>query len=148
MRRLILSIVEKDSPLTLDLLTRKVTKLHGWKRAGARIKRRVHENLGLLERRSEFSKTFIWLPETYSNRVQFRGLADRSLQEVSRTEIASVINANLQLFENEEDQILALARLLGIKRLSKANRTYLSKCKQWHSSEVDRRSNEGNNIPD
>ena len=142
LRRLIWSIVEKDGPLPLDLLARKVTRLHGWKRAGARIKRRVQENLGSLERHSEFSTTFIWLPETYTNRVQFRGLAGRNLQEVSRTEIASVINSNMQKFENEGDQILALARLLGIKRLSKANRTYLSKCKQWNSSEVDRRSNE------
>ena len=79
----------------------------------------------------EFKTVFIWAPGSHSNRIPFRGLSSRPIREVSRTEIGSVIDTHAHDLANEEDPILALSRLLGIARLSKDARAYLSDCARW-----------------
>lgn len=131
LRRLIHRIVEREGPITLHGLARRVAQEHGWQRTGRRIQERVQKSLWPMERQSEFESVFIWAPGSYSDRVSFRGLNGRSIREVSRTEISSVIDAYARDLANEEDPILALSSLLGISRLSKDARAYLSDCVQW-----------------
>ena len=131
LRRLIHRIVERERLVTLHGLARRIAQEHGWQRTGRRIQAHVQKNLWSVERHSEFETVFIWAPGTYSNRVPFRGLNGRQIREVSRTEIASVIDAHAHDLANEEDPILALSRLLGVVRLSKDARAYLSDCVRW-----------------
>ncbi len=131
LHRLIRRIVEQGGPITLHGLARSVAQEHGWQRTGRRIQERVQKALWPMECHSEFETVFVWTPGSHSNRVPFRGLNGRSIREVSRTEISSVIDAYAHDLANEEDPILALSSLLGITRLSKDARTYLSDCAQW-----------------
>ena len=131
LRRMILSIVETEGPMTLLRLTRRVAQEHGWQRAGKRIQERVQKNLGRVECRPESGATFVWAPGCHADRVPFRGLDGRAMREVSRAEIASVIDVHTAELAGAEDPILVLSRLLGISRLSKDARAYLSDCARW-----------------
>ena len=131
LRRLIRRIVDREGPIPLHGLARRVAQEHGWQRTGKRIQAQVQSNLSLMERHLEFETVFVWVPGSHSDRVPFRGLNGRSIRDISRTEIGSVIDAHAYALANEEDPILALSRLLGIARLSKDARTYLSDCMRW-----------------
>ena len=131
LRQMILGIVETEGPMTLHRLARRVAQEHGWQRTGKRIQERVEKNLGRVEHHPEFGTTFVWAPRSHAERVAFRGLADRAIREVSRAEIASVIDVHATNLAQAEDSILVLSRLLGISRLSKDARTYLTECARW-----------------
>ena len=131
LRRMILSIVETEGPMTLHRLARRVAQEHGWQRTGKRIQERVQENLARVECHPEFGVTFAWSPGSHANRVPFRGLDGRAIREVSRAEISSVIDLHTAELARAEDRILVLSRLLGISRLSKDARAYLSDCARW-----------------
>ena len=131
LRRLIHRIVDHEGPVMLHGLARRVAQEHGWQRTGRRIQAQVQKNLWSMERHSEYETVFVWVPGSHSDRVPFRGLNGRPIREISRTEIGSVIDAHVRDLVNEEDPILALSRLLGVSRLSKDARTYLSDCVRW-----------------
>ena len=131
LRRLIRRIVDREGPIPLHGLARRVAQEHGWQRTGKRIQAQVQSNLSLVERHLEFETVFVWVPGSHSDRVLFRGLNGRSIRDISRTEIGSVIDAHAYALANEEDPILALSRFLGIARLSKDARAYLSDCIRW-----------------
>ena len=131
LRRLIHRIVEREGPITLRGLARRAAQEHGWQRTGRRIQERVQKTLSPMERHSEFETVYIWAPGRHSDRVPFQGLNGRAIREVSRTEISSVIDTYAHDLANEEDPIQTLSRLLGIARLSKDARAYLSDCDQW-----------------
>lgn len=58
-------------------------------------------------------------------------MTDRTLREVSRAEIADMIDRNVEKIASAEDPDFELARLIGISRLSKDARVYLAFCGQW-----------------
>ena len=134
LRRIILTIVESEGPIRLDGLARKVAQQHGWQRTGRRIQERVRKNLRSVESHSEFGTTFVWASGSHANRVPFRGLNGRAVRDVSRTEIASVIDTHRRDLANAEDPVLALSRRLGIARLSRDARAYLSDCARWREA--------------
>ena len=131
LRSLILSIAEAEGPMPLEVLARRVAQEHGWQRTGKRILQRVRENLGAVECHAELVRTFVWAPGRHERRVPFRGLEDRPIRDISRSEIASVIDDNAKEIASAEDPMLVLARLLGIARLSDGGREYLEKCAAW-----------------
>ena len=131
LRSLILSIAEAEGPMPLEVLARRVAQEHGWQRTGKRILQRVRENLGAVECHAELTRTFVWAPGMHVRRVPFRGLKDRPIRDVSRSEIASVIDDNAKEIASAEDSMLVLARLLGIARLSGGGRAYLEECAAW-----------------
>ena len=128
LRQIILRIVENEGPMPLHRLAYGVAQAHGWQRTGWRIQERVKKNLGPVECHIEFETIFIWMPGRHADRVPFLGLDNRAIRDVSRTEIAWVIDAHIQQLAKAEDPILMLSRLLGIARLSKDARVYLSDC--------------------
>ena len=137
LRRLIHRIVDDEGPIALHGLARRVAQEHGWQRTGRRIQAQIQKNLRSVEVHPEFEFDFVWAPGSHSDRVPFRGLNGRSIRDISRTEIASVIAAHARDLANEEDPILALSRLLGISRLSKDARAYLSNCVKWRAENAD-----------
>ena len=141
MRRLIRRIVGREGPITLHGLVRRVAQEHGWQRAGRRIQARVRKNLGLVECHSEFETVFVWESGSHSPRVPFRGLNGRPIREISRTEIGSVIDVHAHDLANEDDPILTLSRLLGVARLSKDARVYLSDCTRWREESATEGTN-------
>ena len=131
LRRMILSIVEREGPMPLHRLARRVAQEHGWQRTGKRIRERVEKNLGQVESHPESGAMFVWAPSSHSDRVPFRGMNDRSIRDVSRAEIASVIDAHSGELASAEDPTLLLSRFLGISRLSQDARAYLTECARW-----------------
>ena len=131
LRRLIHRIVDREGPLTLHGLARRVAQEHGWQRTGRRIQAQVQKNVWSVERHTEFKTVFVWAPGSHSDRIPFRGLNGRPIRAISRTEIGWVIDAHVRDLANEEDSILALSRLLGIARLSTDARAYLFDCARW-----------------
>ena len=129
--RIIVSIVESEGPIPLHGLARRVAQEHGWQRTGKRIQERVRKNLRSVERHTEFGTTFVWASGSHAGRLPFRGLNGRAIRDVSRTEIASVIDTHRRELAKAEDFVFALSRRLGIARLSKDARAYLSDCARW-----------------
>ncbi len=136
LRRLIHQIVDREGPITLRRLARRVAQAHGWQRTGKRIHAQVQKNLGDIESHPEFETVFVWASGSHSDRTPFQGLNGRPIREISRTEIGSLIDVHVRDLANEEDSILALARLLGIRRLAKDARAYLSACTQWREENI------------
>lgn len=135
-QRLMLEIVETEGPMPLNRLARRVAQEHGWQRTGKRILQVVCKNLGEIERYSDIDEDFVWAPGQHESRIPFRGLKNRPIRDVSRTEIASVIENSLSEITEAHDPVLVLARLLGIARLSDSARDYLQKCMTWREHEV------------
>ncbi len=124
-------IVDQEWPIALPHLARKVAQKYGWKRTGRRIQQRVKKCLQRVERHPEDHIDFVWPVGKYSKRVPFRGMDNRSVREVSRSEIASVIDDNAQELKISKRFVKDLSHLLGIKRLSNDALAYLSDCKDW-----------------
>lgn len=74
---------------------------------------------------------FLWLKGSIKDRVPFRGMAGRSLREISRTEIAELIDRNATRISAAEDPELEIAHLAGIAKLSKDARVYLEIGRRW-----------------
>ena len=128
LRRLTRRMVDREGPIPLHVLARRVAQQHGWHRTGKRIQAQVRSNISLVDCYREFDTDFIWASGSHSDRTPFRGLNGRSIGDTSRTEIMSVIDAHARVLVNELDPVLNMSRRLGIMRLSKNARAYLSDC--------------------
>ena len=124
-------IIASEGPMPEASLARSISQRHGWQRTGARIQARIAALQGVFDMTIEGDSRFLWTRGSVRDRVPFRGMADRSLREISRTEIADLIDRNLAKITAAEDPYLELARLAGIGRLSKDAREYLKFCRDW-----------------
>jgi len=133
---IIAEIVEELGPLPLDKLEREVASLHGWSRTGRRIQQRVQSCLNNVDCHDEEGSCFVWSRSSdgtngVRRRVPFRAHLDRNIRDISRTEIADLIDRNAVHLRHSTDMELDLARLAGVGRLSASAREYLSACIAW-----------------
>lgn len=133
LRGLITKIIEEDGPLPVSHVAKNVAQAHGWLRTGHKIATRVGKLLGDADIHDEFGTSYVWLHGSYADRIEFRGLKERSIREISRTEIATIIDTHVNDLDVAEDAIMSLSRLLGISRLSKDARDYLEDCRHWRN---------------
>lgn len=131
LRSLMQQIVATEGPMPDSSLARRISQLHGWQRTGGRIQARIAALHDAFDVTVEEDTRFLWEKGSIKDRVPFRGMADRSLREISRSEISDVIDRNVAKISEAEDPHLELARLLGIARLSKDARDYLQLCRDW-----------------
>lgn len=124
-------IIANHGPMPEASLARRISQLHGWQRTGARIQARIAAIQGIFDMTMEGDNRFLWTRGSVRDRLPFQGMANRSLREISRTEIADLIDSNLAKIAAAEDHDLELARLAGIARLSKDAREYLNFCREW-----------------
>ncbi|MBD3625919.1 MAG: DUF3320 domain-containing protein, partial [Rhodobacteraceae bacterium] len=135
LERIVAGTIEADGPLPMSRLARSVAQLHGWQRTGHRIAARVETALGSAERHEDLGCVFVWQSGTYATRIPPRPLGDRSIRDVPPAEIASTIDQHERGLALAEDPTLDLARLLGIGRLSKDAREYLTACMEWRAQQ-------------
>jgi hypothetical protein len=132
LRQIVQDILARQAPIPLRNLGQAVAHRHGWQRTGRRIMQRVEKTLGGAEVYDEFGVSFVWAPGTHKNRIEFRGLLDRSIQDVSRTEIAAVLDEIGVDLSASDDPIGDLARHMGINRVSSSAREYLLCVQNWY----------------
>ncbi|WP_347138260.1 DUF3320 domain-containing protein [Paracoccus sp. SSK6] len=131
LRGLMRRIVARDGPMPESCLARRISQLHGWQRTGARIQARLAALHDAFDITDEAGVRFLWDRGGIRNRAPFRGMGDRTLRDISRSEIAELIDRNAGRVAAAEDPELELARLLGIARLSRDAREYLQACRSW-----------------
>ncbi|WP_035025616.1 DUF3320 domain-containing protein [Gemmobacter nectariphilus] len=134
------TVIASEGPMTEASLARRISQLHGWQRTGARIQARVAALQGAFDTTEEAENRFLWASGTVRDRVPFRGMNDRAIREISRAEIADLVDRNLAKISAAEDPDLELARLAGIARLSKDAREYLGSCRAWRDALAASRS--------
>lgn len=135
LKQIVEEIIRQKGPMPVKCLGREVANKHGWKRTGRRIMNQVSKAMSGTETRSEFGKEFVWVTGEVQNRVPYRGLDGRQIRDVSRTEIASILDEMDGNIFNADDPHIKLARRLGIYRLSPNARAYLDKVMDWYLGE-------------
>lgn len=124
-------VVATQGPMPETALARQISQLHGWQRTGGRIQARISALLGIFDTTTEEGSLFLWPKGSVKARIPFRGMAGRTIREISRAEIADLIDQNAAKILAAEDNYLEIARLAGIARLSKDAREYLELCSTW-----------------
>lgn len=132
LKSLVDGVLDKKAPLTMEALAREIARMHGWQRTGKRISERVVATAKRADLRREGRQVFVWPTGGYRERVPFRGLGDRSIEEVSRCEIATVLDQMGDVLARSDDPALELARTLGIARLTGNARDHLVNVIEWH----------------
>ena len=133
LRALVDEILHDQAPLPFERLAREISKRHGWKRTGSRIKSHLRNVCRHIDFHQENGRDFIWPSGGYKDRVPFRGLKGRRVQDVSRTELASLLDEILPL---SPDHISDFARQIGIRRLYPDARQYLESVLAWYFEDV------------
>jgi very-short-patch-repair endonuclease len=124
---LIDKVVTEQGPISEAMLCRTIARLHGWQRTGRRIQQRVMDCIGINECHHEHGSVFVWAPGTFQQRLAFRAGLSRSPRDIPQAEIHGLIAANPRVLE-EPDPPKALAKLLGLERLSSDTRGYVESC--------------------
>ena len=127
LERLIDHIVVDEGPLRLDRLERMISRLHGWQRTGRRIRDRIADCIGENECYLDADATFVWASGTFTSRIPFREPTDRSVREIPKAEILWLVECSPDLLK-QDDPVLAVARRIGVSRLSEDARSYLGDC--------------------
>ena len=132
LEQLVTGIVSRKGPMPLKRLGREVSISHGWQRTGSRIMAQIQKAMHGTEIQTEFGKSFVWIAGDTRNQIPFQGLNGRPIQDVSRKEIASVLDEIGENLWYSDDPAHYLARKLGIARLRNLSRAYLEKVIDWH----------------
>jgi len=95
----------------------------------------VQKALEATEQTIEFDQAFLWKKNEVKARVKYRGLRGRKIQDISRTEIASVLDQDFDKLRYSDDPLIAISRKLGLSRLAATSREYLNKVFEWYVRE-------------
>lgn len=117
-----------EAPVREDILAQRIARAHGRPRTGQRIKAQIARHLIRYERTRESSGDFIWRSGTVAMRLPFRepedAAARRTAGEIPLAELAFLVETSPEILA-ESDPVLALARRLGIDRLTSVTRPRL-----------------------
>ena len=132
LRQIVQEILVEQAPMPLRNLGREVANRHGWQRTGRRIMDRVENALGAADLHDEFGTPFVWLPGTYQDRIPYRGLEHRAIRDVSRSEVATVLDDIGTDLTASEDPAGDLARHLGMSRVTSSARQQIEYIMRWY----------------
>jgi very-short-patch-repair endonuclease len=120
-------VVAIEGPVLDLVLARRISRAHGWQRTGSRIQERVEEIARRIFKTTEESVgTFFW-PMTMvpGGAVAFRAPspeAQRSMDEVCMEELMALANHVVDATATDDENLVAMARALGILRLRASSR--------------------------
>ena len=139
LRDMALAVVEQEGPIRDDVLARRIARAHGFARTGSRIKERVLAVIPDLTVTTEEAGRFVWPTKQPVARVAFRYPADdderRSLDEIALEELVGLASARQDLAAGD-DPALALAREIGLSRLSQSARDRLEAALEMAQSDA------------
>lgn len=123
-----LAVLEVQSPICDEALAREVARAHGFARTGNRIKERILDLLPNITTTVESVGTFLWHGPSSLPSVPFRFHSTegdrRSLDEIAAPELIGLVR-DLPDLHGNDDPALALAREIGLARLSRGSRERL-----------------------
>lgn len=132
LRTLVDRTLAQQGPMPFDVLAREISRLHGWQRTGRRINDRVEIAAQDSDESHENGRAFLWQKGTLSDRSPFKGMNDRKIRDVSRTELATLFDQIGRDLESSDDAVLEFAKHIGIARLSSDARDYLTGVLDWY----------------
>ncbi len=139
LRRMASSVLESQGPIRDDALVREVARAHGFARTGNRIKQRILDLLPDVTVTEESVGRFLWPGASASESIPFRYPASdvgrRSLDEVALPELVSLVR-ELSHLAATDDPALALAREIGLARLSRTGRERLEEALESCNKEL------------
>lgn len=124
-------VIEREGPILDALLARRIARVHGWLRTGARIRERVWQLAGLRYRTTEEEVGSFYWPQHLdpSTEPPFRAPADedsiRSADEISLPELISLARQLRTQGVQGEAVYHAMARKLGLQQLRAVSRARL-----------------------
>ncbi|NYH18867.1 DUF3320 domain-containing protein [Paraburkholderia bryophila] len=130
--RMIEQVVSVEGPVRDEVLARRIARVHGWVRTGARIQERVvrlaSQHYGS---EAEDVGTFFWpKEENLPGLVRFRRPVDgtaRSVDEISLAELRALASEMREAGHDQDSGVLAMAREIGLRKLSATSRTRLER---------------------
>jgi very-short-patch-repair endonuclease len=126
--KMIAAIVEDEGPILAEGLARRIARIHGWHRTGARIIERVTIMASKTFKRTaeDGVGTFFW-PRTLEKGqlLPFRPGLDRSVDEICLPELVSVALDVLATGKTGDEAVLAMAKAVGLQRLRASSRPRL-----------------------
>lgn len=121
-------LLQQEAPIRDDVLVQKIARAHGFGRSGAAIRNRVLQLLADVTATEEATGRFLWAGAQPQPVVPFRHPRSRgdrrSIDEISLAELRGLIAEQPELL-TADDPAVAIARALGVARLSGAARQRL-----------------------
>jgi hypothetical protein len=128
LRSMVEAVLTCEAPIKEDILFQRIARAHGWLRVGGRIRKCIAQHLRDVERSEETSGVFLWRKGTLAERIPYRQPLDagsgRAIADIPLAELAAFVADNLDIVD-EPDPALALARRLGLGRLTAPTRARL-----------------------
>ncbi|MHB9839683.1 DUF3320 domain-containing protein [Paraburkholderia terrae] len=128
--RLIEHIVRVEGPVRDEVLARRIARAHGWVRTGAKIQDRV-VRLASQHYKGDAEDVGTFFRATGDSadvQIRFRRPVDgtaRSVDEISLAELRVLASEMMQAGHDNESGPLAMAREVGLRKLSAGNRARL-----------------------
>jgi hypothetical protein len=126
-------VLATEGPVRSDSLVQRITRAHGWARAGGKIRERIDMYLRDVERTVESSGEFLWKKDTLADRIDYRPPADsdsrRGIGDIALAELTGLVLDNPALLLSH-DPALELSRLIGVERLTTPSRERLDQALQ------------------
>lgn len=127
LKRMVTEIIENEGPILDLVLVRRIARIHGWQRSGARIAQRVIQIASPLSRKTkENAGTFFWPRRLDAEQlIPFRPGLDRTVDEICMPELVSLALEVIASGDVGEGAVMAMARRVGLQRLRLASRRRL-----------------------
>ena len=121
LRDIVLAVVMSHGPIRDDILASEVATCHGFQRTGKNIKERIFSVLPWTIATTETVGRFLWPSKAPDDFIPFRhprpGARPREVDEISIQELTGLA-LELSALTTSDDPALAMARELGIERLT------------------------------
>lgn len=134
--KMIAHVVEVEGPVLDAVLSRRIARVHGWQRTGARIQERVERLArGAHQTTDEDVGTFYWAsgrgPEIPMVFRRPMGEAVRAVDEICMSELVELARDVQSRGKLADSVVLTMARDLGLQRTGTAVRTRLETAIAW-----------------
>lgn len=131
LRAMVKQVVGFEGPLRDTVLARKIARVHGWQRTGARIQERVTAiALSCLQHTEEDVGVFFWPNDQgIEASIEFSGDSDagRNVDEICMAELVSLATLVLAEGKSGDGAVAAMAKRLGMHHVRAASRGRLER---------------------
>lgn len=125
LRALAMEMIDREGAIREDILVRRIARAHGFGRTGANIRSRIQEVLENVTATDESVGRFLWSVDQAPEVIGFReGTPEaerRPLDEIPLAELRGLVRDHPQLLA-DEDPVAAIARRVGVGRVTRAAR--------------------------